>query len=132
MANLWHAWRIALMALLALAVASAWSTGGSMAMSQRMARAHASADTGHAHSNATGMDAGHTAHAHSPATAVKANHDPAAAGCCVMTTCHPAVPVLPIEIAHKPSNGPPAPGRVLHPAGNEPSPALPPPRNSQV
>jgi len=132
MASLSRMLRIALMALLALAVASAWSTGGSMAMSLPTAHAHGSVDMDHAHSPSTSTDAGHAAHAHPPTTNLESNHDPAAAACCVMTTCHPAVPVLPIEIAHKSSNGPPAPGHVLHPAGNEPSPASPPPRNSLV
>ena len=114
--------RIVCTALLALAVASAWSSAG-MAASPLMTQAHAHADV-------------QTSHMHVPAAAAQtdlsSSHDPAGIACCVMTICHPAIPVLAVEIGYVASNGLPEPMPFLRSDGKAPSPALPPPRNSQV
>jgi len=129
-----HIWRIVWTALLAVAVASAWSSG-SMAASPLVMHAHAQAGIHASHAReAANVDAGHAHHSTTTTaqTDLAKKSDPAGLACCVMTTCHPAVPVLPIEIAHVPSSGPPASGPFPRPDGNEPSPVLPPPRSSQV
>jgi hypothetical protein len=114
--------RIVWAALLALAVASAWSSAG-MAASPPMTKAHAHA----------AVMAGHT---HVPAataqTDLSSGHDPAGVAGCVMTICHPAIPALAVEVGYVASNGLPEPTPFLRPRGEKPSPALPPPRNSQV
>jgi hypothetical protein len=127
--------RIVWAALLALAVASAWSSAG-MAASPPVAHVHAHADVQADHAHHPAMTAHADARkvdAHRPAaTANDLSSDPAGMTCCVMTICHPAIPVLPVQIAHVVSNGQPAPAPFLRSDGKEPSPALPPPRNSQV
>jgi hypothetical protein len=114
--------RIVWAALLALAVASAWSSAGKAA-SPPMTKAHAHA----------AVMAGHT---HVPAAAAQTDlsskSGPAGAACCVMTICHPAIPAQAVEVGYVVSNGQPAPAPFLRPDGKEPSPALRPPRNSQV
>jgi hypothetical protein len=114
--------RIVWAALLALAVASAWSSGS---MAGDLLATHV-----HAHANVQ------TNHAHVPAAAeqtdLSSGHDPAGVAGCVMTICHPAIPVLAVEVGYVASNGLPEPTPFLRPCGEKPSPALPPPRNSQV
>jgi hypothetical protein len=122
MASLAHVWRIVWTALLALAVASAWSSA-SMAAGPLLTQAHAHADV-------------QTSHLLVPAAAAQADfsssHDSAGIACCVMTLCHPAIPVMAVEIGFIASNGLPPPVPFLRPDGNEPSPALPPPRTCLV
>jgi hypothetical protein len=122
MASLARVWRIVWTALLALAVASAWSSG-SMAGGPLATHVHAHADV-------------QTNHAHVPTASAQSDlsssHDPAGVACCVMTICHPAIPVLAVEVGSAASNGLPEPVPFLCSDGKEPSPALPPPRNSQV
>lgn len=72
-------------------------------------------------------------HAHPAAAAANdLSSDLAGMTCCVMSTCHPAIPVLPAHIAHVVCKGQPAPAPFLRSDGNERSPALPPPRNYLV
>jgi len=117
-------WRIAWAVLLALSVATAWSSG-SMAAGSHATQVHA---------HASAYDApGHSHHSAATAQAeLWKSAGAAGIACCPMTTCHPAVPVLPVWIAHAASGGPAQAGPFPHPDGDEPSPALPPPRLSQV
>jgi hypothetical protein len=113
--------RIVWTALLALAVASAWSSG-SMAASPPMTKAHAhgAVMAGHTHVLAAAAQ-----------TDLSSKSDPAGVAGCVMTICHPAIPPLAVEVGYVASNGLPEPTPFLRPRGEKPSPALP-PRNSQV
>jgi hypothetical protein len=128
-------------ALLCLAVASAWSSAGVAAgppvehVSVGHAHAEVSAQTGHAHMAADSQAlAVHAHHLATPDTqaAVSKESAPTGMSCCVMTICHPALPVQPVRIAQVATGGAPAPARLPRTDGNEPASAKPPPRDFLV
>lgn len=131
MANLSRTRRILFTLLLAVAVTCAWTTGR-MSPDQPMPRAHQSALGQGGHLDfpaAAGADA-HAAHVHPATQDTRAGPSPgqADAAFCIMTVCHPAVLVVFVGVAGAVANGSPAPAGFWGEDGNEPSPALPPPR----
>ena len=131
-ASLSHVWRIVRTALLALAVASAWSSGS---MAGTPAHAHPQVQLGHAHVEHAHAEHAHVGHAQVPEAAqtdVSSKGHPAGAAGCVMTTCHPAIVMPAVEIGRIVCNGLPEPAPFLRADGSAPSPALPPPRDSLV
>lgn len=112
-------WKMAMAALMALAVVLVWPPDGSDTASPNVYAAGPASDIHHSHAEEDG---------HQPGRRVTPDADCMGIGCCAMTHCHPGISADPHEVIAIAVNEETTTSVAVRSSGSAPRVILPPPR----